>query len=59
MRFQAFQVQHKGDFAMKMFLTCVFASMTIFVASCNTIAGAGRDTQRAGEAIEDAAENNS
>ncbi len=44
---------------MKMFLTCVFASMTIFVASCNTIAGAGRDTQRAGEAIEDAAENNS
>lgn len=44
---------------MKLFLTCAFASLTIFVASCNTIAGAGRDTQRAGEAIEDAAEHNS
>lgn len=41
---------------MKLILTIAFASMTIFVASCNTIAGAGRDTQRAGEAIEDAAE---
>jgi predicted small secreted protein len=44
---------------MKLFLTCVIASMTIFVASCNTIAGVGRDAQRAGEAVEDAAENNS
>lgn len=54
-----FQLFHKGDTIMKLFLTCAFASLTIFVASCNTIAGAGRDTQRAGEAIEDAAEHNS
>ncbi len=44
---------------MKYILTFVFASLTIMIAGCNTIAGAGEDTQRAGEAIEDAAENNS
>lgn len=30
--------------------------MVLFVAGCNTIEGAGRDVQRGGEAIEDAAE---
>ncbi len=57
--FCAFSPLHKGEPIMKYILTFVFASLTILVASCNTIAGVGEDTQRAGEAIEDAADDNS
>jgi predicted small secreted protein len=55
----AFEPYQQGEWTMKFLLTVAIASLTIFVASCNTIAGAGRDTQRAGEAVEDAAEGNS
>lgn len=32
------------------------AVMVFILAACNTVQGAGRDVQRAGEAIEDAAD---
>lgn len=35
-----------------LFLLCVSAA---FLAGCNTIAGAGKDVQKAGEVVEEAA----
>lgn len=34
----------------------LLAMVVLFMAGCNTIEGAGKDIQRGGEAIEDAAE---
>ncbi len=31
------------------------AAVVVFLAGCNTIAGIGKDVQRAGEAVEDVA----
>jgi predicted small secreted protein len=39
---------------MRKLLMIAMAASTFVLASCNTIAGAGRDVQSAGRAIEDA-----
>jgi len=31
------------------------AALVVFLAGCNTVAGIGKDVQRAGEVVEDAA----
>jgi predicted small secreted protein len=43
---------------MKYVILCAFAVATILLTGCNTIAGAGRDIEEAGDAIEDTAEEN-
>jgi predicted small secreted protein len=44
------------EFAMKRLLAVLAALLTVLaLAGCNTIQGAGRDIQKAGEKIEDAA----
>lgn len=40
----------------KIFLTLAAASAVMLTSACNTIAGAGRDIQSAGDTIEDAAD---
>ena len=34
---------------------CAIAALVVFLSGCNTIAGIGKDVQRAGEAVEDVA----
>jgi entericidin B len=41
---------------MKIIATALFAAMLATLAGCNTVAGAGKDTQAAGSAVERAAE---
>tara|TARA_E500000318_G_C3414026_1_gene154702 strand:+ start:365 stop:580 length:216 start_codon:yes stop_codon:yes gene_type:complete len=43
---------------MKYVVLSVFAVATLLLTGCNTIAGAGRDIEEAGDAIEDTAEEN-
>ena len=38
------------------FITALLLSGSLFVAACNTVEGAGRDVQSAGQAVEDAAD---
>jgi predicted small secreted protein len=33
----------------------VLAALAVFLVGCNTVAGVGKDVQRAGEAVEDIA----
>lgn len=40
----------------KNILALLLLSGSLFVAACNTVEGAGRDVQSAGEAVEDAAD---
>ncbi|MEQ8845389.1 MAG: entericidin A/B family lipoprotein [Phycisphaerales bacterium] len=37
-------------------LTGIFVAMAVAAAACNTMEGAGKDVEKAGEAIEDAAD---
>lgn len=39
----------------KKILAVLLLSGSLFVAACNTVEGAGKDVQSAGEAVEDAA----
>ena len=39
----------------KKILAALLLTGSLFVAACNTVEGAGRDVQSAGEAVEDAA----
>lgn len=39
----------------KTILTALLLTGSLMVAACNTVEGAGRDVQSAGEAVEDAA----
>lgn len=41
---------------MRKFFVLFAAAAALTTAACNTVAGVGRDTQAAGEAVEDAAE---
>lgn len=43
---------------MKYAMLCALAVTTLILTGCNTIAGAGRDIEEAGDAIEDTAESN-
>lgn len=46
----------RGSIAKAFLLTLLLAGGTIFLAGCNTMEGLGQDTQAAGEALEDSAE---
>lgn len=39
----------------KLFLLLGFATCTLGLSACNTLSGAGKDIERGGEAIQDAA----
>jgi entericidin A len=43
---------------MRCLIVAVFTSMAITLSACNTVEGAGKDTERAGEKIQDAADRN-
>lgn len=43
---------------MKYAILCALAVSTLILTGCNTIAGAGRDIEEAGDAIENTAEEN-
>ena len=40
----------------KKIFTALLLTGSLMVAACNTVAGAGRDVQSAGQAVEDAAD---
>tara|TARA_R100000306_G_C4353013_1_gene131155 strand:+ start:295 stop:492 length:198 start_codon:yes stop_codon:yes gene_type:complete len=54
---RSIKVQTQEAF-MKYVVLSVFAVATLLLTGCNTIAGAGRDIEEAGDAIEDTAEEN-
>lgn len=43
---------------MKVLSTMLILAFAVVVSGCNTFAGAGKDIQKGGEKIEDAAESN-
>ncbi len=40
----------------RIFFTAIAASAALLISACNTVEGAGRDIQSAGDAVEDAAD---
>lgn len=46
----------RGAIAPAFWLTLLLVGGTLMLAGCNTVAGIGEDTQAAGDAIEDTAE---
>jgi entericidin A len=45
-----------NDIKRKLFLAVLLAVSVVSLSACNTVSGAGKDVQKAGEAIEDTAE---
>jgi predicted small secreted protein len=45
-----------NDIKRKLFLAVLLAVSVVSLSACNTVSGAGKDVQKAGEVIEDTAE---